>query len=821
MDRTTQTRTAGNPRRNRLFIGIAAIAGATALAIPFGTSLRTSAPADTTVSVSDLHLFAGTASVEPAALTHDSGLLLAGPAGPEDQWRDNVWEAARRGDNDGTLNLLSAVPEGIDMAGTADVRAAIDLLEANLAKRDTLRAEQIAEFREEFKRQLAEAAGGDPSDLSDALSTALFLEQLVVDTQAFHAEPEVVALIEHAAGVAQKVEADGDWLMAAELYARLNMLTEASQRFKDDVQRQLLRREQLTLYAPEAYWGLRDERVRELEARAIVAWHDRKERHPDEFKEGDEPPTVDGLPPYNPRGDDYTLKLADITPDLALSAILNASRRHINATTMSDMVIGGLDVIDMLLDTREISAAFPTLSNVAAVSEFKDYLDEERARLRAAERDLSVIDLRRTLNRVIAMNEQTVGLPGQVIIHEFGAGAMNELDEFSAIIWPHELRRFYKRLGSSFIGVGIQIINDPVTGDLKVYTPLAGMPAMRAGVRAGDIITHVDGEPMIGVSTDQAVDIITGPKGTQVRLTIKRTDAEGEELVRDITIARDEIDIPTITGWRKLRPDNAVDSWDWFIDRDQGIGYVRLEKFADDSTREFDEAIAAMQQQGMRALIFDLRFNSGGQFDRAIEIGNRFIERGTLVSTVDSRTELPESHAASAQQALLADVPVVILINSNSASASEIVAGAVRAHGRTQDLSAIVLGERSYGKGTVQNVHGIARNTAAMKITTQYYQLPDGRVIHRRPGSDQWGVEPNLAVDLLPEQVTEAALIRRNADVIQIDEHGVEIADDENTRRDPQVLIDEGIDLQLNTALVLLKTQVATESNTTAMRDGG
>jgi carboxyl-terminal processing protease len=512
-----------------------------------------------------------------------------------------------------------------------------------------------------------------------------------------------------------------------------------------------------------------------------------------------------------------------------IQAVYNASRRHISEqTSIRDMAVGGLNVVEMLIGTDDIRGTFPGLNDRAKTDAFARYIAEERARLTNASRDMSLIDLNNTIIRLLSKNEETVDLPDTVVLHEFGAGAMHRLDEYSAIIWPHELRQFYKRLGSSFIGVGIQIINDPATSDLTVFTPLSGSPAMRAGVRAGDIITHVDGEPMIGVSTDQAVDIITGPAGTRVTLTIKRTDDQGQESIKDIVIAREEIDIPTVTGWNRVRPDNALDAWDWFVDRNQGIGYIRLEKFADDSTRELDEAVAHMRTQGLRGLILDLRFNSGGQFDRAIEIVNRFVPSGTLVSTVNSRHEAPESHRAQQSQAKYADLPVVILINENSASASEIVAGAVKAHARTSNANAVVIGARSYGKGTVQNVHPIANGLAAMKVTTQYYQLPDGQVIHRRPGSGEWGVAPNLEVNLLPEQVTQSAVIRRNADTIQIDEngqawHAANAAEDDELGRDPTALLTDGIDLQLQTAVVLLKTQVPTDTVATSLtaKDAG
>lgn len=744
-----------------------------------------------------------------------------------DEWRASVWSTASAGDLDQTLALLADVPEDADPAATADLRSSVELLLANLEKRDTDRAEQIDEQRTEFAEALARAQGSrDDADVSEALALALLLEALVEDKNAFYNDPEVIEVIDLAAETARTAEDAQDWLAASELFARLNLLTEASQEFKAHVQRQVLRRDQLTLYIPEGYWNLRDDRFRELEARAQERWDEERaelDANPETTEEdiedlGDRP-EVKGLPDYIERGDPYTVKLADITPDLALAAINNASYRHISATTIRDMALGGLDVLEMLLDTDAMTTTFPGLADEAKLDRFNAYIDEERTRLADLNQDISIFDLRKTLNRLLYINSETVALPDQVVIHEFGAGAMNTLDEFTAIIWPHELRQFYKRLGSSFIGVGVQIVNDPATGDLKVFTPLSGMPAQRAGVRAGDIITHVDGEPMIGISTEDAVDIITGPKGTDVTLTIKRDD-NGEELVKDIIITRAEIDIPTVTGWKRLRPDNAVEAWDWFVDRNQGVGYIRLEKFAEESTREIDAAVDHMRDQGLRALILDLRFNSGGQFDRAIEITNRIVPTGTLVSTVNSRTDRPESHRASERQALLSDIPVAVLINSNSASASEIVAGAVKAHARRDNADAIVIGERSYGKGTVQNVHGIARQTAAMKVTTQYYQLPDGNVIHRRKGSSDWGVTPNLAVSLLPEQVSESLRIRSRADVIQIDEAGNEIKDAEE-RRDPSELITEGIDLQLQTALVILKTRVPTETSSTAMRDDG
>lgn len=756
--------------------------------------------------MSSLQMFSRAAAASVALVLAAPGATAQVAEAQTKQWSESVWSAALRGDNAGTLKALESIPEGVDPDNVTDIRSAIDLLKANFEKQQVEREKQIAEQRTELTRLLTESADNDPMKLSEALAVVLFLDSIVLDRAALLAEPEIRDLIDRAAQTAAKAEENRDWLTSMELYARLNLIEEASQRFKPDIERQLVRREMLTLYAPEHYWNLRDSKLREI---------------------GEE-----GLPPYNARGDDFRQKLEGVTADLVLTAVAQGARHHISGLPLKDMVIGGIHNLEMLAEMPDLEAAFPKLADAAAREKFLEHVRTELTNLGAATRDISIVDLRRTLSRLIDVNSRTLELPTEVVFHEFGAGAMGKLDEFSQIVWPHELRTFYKRLDSTFIGIGVQIVNDPVTGDLQVFTPMPGMPAVRAGIRAGDIIAKVDGEPTVGMTTDQAVEVITGPKGTDVVLTIKREGDDGETIEKDITITRDEIEVATVSGWRKQSPD--PNDWDWYVDRDQRIGYIRLDKFAQESTDELDAAITQLRRDGLNGLILDLRFNSGGQLNQAIEISNRFIENGTLVSTVNSRTEPPRSHTANKWKASLAGLPVVVLVNGNSASASEIVAGALKDYGNTGNIHALVLGERTYGKGTVQNLHRVSAD-AAMKVTTQFYQLPSGKVIHRQAGDPNWGVNPDLTVPLLPSQVNDWLLLRRDADVFQIDEFGhaldykpraalpgedaaeqPEVA----VRPDPQDLIDKGIDLQLQAAVVLLKSQAPMNTSGTAMLGG-
>ena len=153
----------------------------------------------------------------------------------------------------------------------------------------------------------------------------------------------------------------------------------------------------------------------------------------------------------------------------------------------------------------------------------------------------------------------------------------------------------------------------------------------------------------------------------------------------------------------------------------------------------------------------------------------------------------------------LADIPVVVLINEGSASASEIVSGAIQSAAHQGKLQALVVGQRSFGKGSVQNVYPLSGGQAAMKLTTQYYRIDSPRMIHKRPGATEWGIDPDLEIQMLPEQITESLLLRREADVLPLDENGAIIVDAD--RPDPDSLLEDGVDLQVETALVLLQSQ--------------
>ena len=373
------------------------------------------------------------------------------------------------------------------------------------------------------------------------------------------------------------------------------------------------------------------------------------------------------------------------------------------------------------------------------------------------------------------------------------------LSSLSAIIWPDELRQFERQTQGNFVGVGIQIQLDEQR-NIRIVSPIEGTPAFRAGIKPNDLIKFVDGVSTSGLSLSQAVDIITGPAKTEVVLGVERLVANdaGDEItaVVDVPIVRDRISVPTVQGWRRL---DAEGTWDHMVDRDRGIGYVRLTQFTDSTTRDFDRAVREMRRQGLNGLILDLRFNPGGLLTQAVSISDRFVRRGLpIVSTENGfgRTQKVEN---SRSRPTVNDIPVVVLINEGAASASEIVSGAIQDHAENGAVQAVLLGRRSFGKGSVQRVSMLPGGQAALKLTSEYYVLPKGRHIHRKPGEVQWGVDPNFEVEMLPSQVADALVLRRDADAL-IDENNPDPAN-------PDELLTSGVDLQLNAALVLLQAR--------------
>jgi carboxyl-terminal processing protease len=266
-----------------------------------------------------------------------------------------------------------------------------------------------------------------------------------------------------------------------------------------------------------------------------------------------------------------------------------------------------------------------------------------------------------------------------------------------------------------FGGLGIEVTQDG--GYIKVISPIDETPAARAGVRPGDFITHLNGTSVQGLSLQEAVEQMRGQRGTQIRLTIRR---QGAERPIELTLTRDVIR-PQVVRFRL---------------EDGNLGYVRVTSFNEQTEAGLRRAVQQLKQQaqgGLKGLVLDLRNNPGGLLDQAVQVSDDFLTQGEIVSTRARRQE--DAQRWNARPGDIADgLPIVVLINGGSASASEIVAGALQDHRR-----AVVLGVKSFGKGSVQTVMPIPGN-GAIRLTTARYYTPSGRSIQGT------GIEPDIEV---------------------------------------------------------------------------
>jgi carboxyl-terminal processing protease len=317
-------------------------------------------------------------------------------------------------------------------------------------------------------------------------------------------------------------------------------------------------------------------------------------------------------------------------------------------------------------------------------------------------------------------------------------GMLSELDPFSVYVPPARQEDFDRMLEGSFKGVGIQL-DQKDNGQVEVVTPIDGSPAFRAGVEAGDLILKVNGDPIDNLRMPDLIKKIGGPLGSQVTLSVRH--ATGDEAT--LTMTREEIVVPTVKGYERKQDNN----WDFYVCDDPKIAYVRITQFTQETYDDLRGVLGGLIGDGMKGLILDLRFNPGGRLDQAVQVINMLVPKDRTIVVTRGRAR-PEQRQVSNGVGVLPNFPMIVLVNEHSASASEIVSGSLMDNKR-----AVVVGERTYGKGSVQELIPLDEKGGELKLTVAYYYLPSGRLVHRRKDATDWGVQPQIYVPMDP--VTE------------------------------------------------------------------
>ena len=366
-------------------------------------------------------------------------------------------------------------------------------------------------------------------------------------------------------------------------------------------------------------------------------------------------------------------------------------------------------------------------------------------------------------SKVLKLNKSTVDLPRPVLISQFVEATLSSLDPYTVIVWPRQVQDFEQMMTSEFMGIGIEITKPK--GLLTVASLLLDTPAFNSNLDAGDVIEEVDGVETKDMSLFCAAKKIKGPAGTKVKLKVRRPseDKKVEDTVFDVIITRDTIIVPTVRGWQR----SNGGKWLHMVDEKNKIGFVRLTSFSADTAPGLEKVLIELESQGLRGLILDLRYNTGGLLDSAVDVVDKFVEEGMIVKRQSGFGRTPIYEFAH-EERTHPNYPLVILINSNSASASEIVAGALADEKYER---ATLVGTRTHGKGSVQGITGRLGGGAQLKYTMAYYYLPSGQRVESRDAMEKldrkdWGVAPDVKVELRSDELKKMMEIKRDNDVL-------------------------------------------------------
>ena len=392
--------------------------------------------------------------------------------------------------------------------------------------------------------------------------------------------------------------------------------------------------------------------------------------------------------------------------------LLKIQSYYVDTPDWTEIVNYGLASLEIALNTKDFVDR-----NIPGTDQSQ--IDRATQALRSSLANVKVNSRRDAYNVAATtgrlMNEH-LRLSGQATNYEFICGAISSLDPYSAFMSSNQYGETMAQIEGNFVGLGVELRTNAEY--LEIVSVIEQGPAGQAGIKAGDLITAVDNQDVVNLGSERAADMLRGVENSFVGLNIRRTGV-GEKEVR---LQRRRVDIPSVTGVE-------------IVDAEAGIGYIRLTNFQKTTSRDFDEALWKLHKQNMKSLIVDVRGNPGGLLSASVDIADRFVGAGIIVST-RGRNPL-EDYTHRAQVGGTWRVPLTVLVDENSASASEIFAAAIRDHKR-----GTIVGAQSYGKGSVQGIFPLNSSGGGIRLTTAKFYSPEGVAI------SQNGVKPDVALQV-------------------------------------------------------------------------
>lgn len=410
----------------------------------------------------------------------------------------------------------------------------------------------------------------------------------------------------------------------------------------------------------------------------------------------------------------FIQSLAALSPDQARGLYLELLRKvnahYVTNPPWQKLATRGANAIDVaMMDDSFRAANNITLSMEQLAPVRRDLYELVARRVVSGPEDLSALSLEAA--RIV---EAGCGLRPTASVMEFVSAAAGGLDEYSAYLTSDQLRDVYSQIEGNFVGLGVELKAD--NGALLIVHVIPGSPAERAGIRDGDRIVAVDGKATGQMSTDEAAALLTGEEGSIVQVAAVTPGGE----TRTLNVRREHVEVPSLENVKIVDPQN-------------GVAYVKVPAFQKTTSRDLEKALWDLHRQGMRSLVLDLRGNPGGLLTAAVEVADKFLQQGNIVSTRGRSPQ--EDFNYQAHYGGTWRVPLVVLIDRDSASASEIFAGAIKDNSR-----GVVVGERSYGKGSVQGIFPLGYAGSGIRLTTALFYSPSGQKISHA------GVTPNREV---------------------------------------------------------------------------